>query len=80
MPENELLALEGGAWTGGTHKREPDTDAMVRLFHDAALPIPTVPDVATMTARLKAAGIPVPERTSRARTPRTIQVRPAPAH
>ncbi|WP_042422337.1 PD-(D/E)XK nuclease family protein [Streptacidiphilus anmyonensis] len=66
-------------WTGGNAKREPDVDAMIRLFHDAGLPVPTTPDTAAMTTQLKTAGIPVPERTGRARTPRTIQVSPAPA-
>ncbi|MEY9873327.1 hypothetical protein ABH931_002809 [Streptacidiphilus sp. MAP12-33] len=66
-------------WTGGKTKREPDVDAMVRLFHDAGLPVPTTPDVAAMTAQLKTAGIAVPERTARTRTrtARTIQVHPA---
>jgi hypothetical protein len=68
------------AWTGGKAKRETDVPAMVRLFHEAGLPVPTLPDEAAMTARLQAAGIAVPERGSRSRTPRTIDVRRAPAH
>ena len=65
-------------WTGGKAKRETDVDAMVRLFHDAGLPVPTTPDLSAMTAQLKAAGVAVPERDSRSRTPRTISVTRAP--
>ncbi|WP_042426748.1 PD-(D/E)XK nuclease family protein [Streptacidiphilus anmyonensis] len=67
-------------WTGGNAKREPDTEAMLRLFREAGLPIPTTPDLSAMTAQLKAAGVAVPERDSRSRTPRTINVTRAPAN
>ncbi|MBX7551828.1 hypothetical protein [Streptomyces sp. NPDC004232] len=57
-----------------------NVEAMFRLFHDADLPVATAHDVTAMTAPLKVTGLPGPERTGRARTPRAIQACPVPGH
>lgn len=64
------------AWTGGNPKRVADVQAMVDLHEEAGLVVPMVPDEKAMVANLKAAGVAIPEMTTKQKTPTTISIRP----
>ncbi|MFF3493754.1 PD-(D/E)XK nuclease family protein [Streptomyces sp. NPDC002795] len=64
------------AWTGGNPKRVADVEAMVDLHEEADLVVPMVPNEKAMVANLKAAGLPIPEKTTTAKTPTTINIKP----